>query len=325
MEVLVRFELSCDNARSAEAINRLFQDLASDDPATRNAAINEPPGFNRFTADALEELVEHHSDNLACLETAEADGDAFRAQFVCGWGAENFLVALASAAAGLEARITRLTAQYDEGGQVCDLIDGKPHLEEFEDYQTFEETGFVDLDQTALLSELLSNRPDDESDGPRDKFVQQSPESAEKYAAQERALLPVAQSYFEDTFRGVPLAFDEWYSDEYRASGALQWFETPEDCAESNKAWADEHGGVKNVDLRIKGQIDGLVSIDAEIVLHDGKVNESNTCWIFQDGRWKRHNSCAQIWIEIRELSDEQAEMLKELEGLFTGFSSGDK
>ena len=323
MEVFVEFQVSCPSARGAESMLRLFRGVAENGPEFEIASIAEEFDLDSNAIGGFEALIEFYSKELACLEHVEIDGTEFRSTFVCGWAAEEFLTGLAKATAGFGAEIVKLTAKFDEGVYVCDLVDGKPHLEEFDDYETYRETGFVNLDEPSSWAEIYSAYKAIEEKERQERASKKPPITDEKFAEQERTILPIAKKFLEDTFSGVALDIDEWYSDEYRASGALQFFDTPEDIAEANKAWADENGGLENIDVYVKGQIEGLVSIDAGITWNNGKVTESNKCWIFQNGRWKLHNSCAQIWIETRDLDDEQAAMLKELEGLFTSFSSG--
>jgi hypothetical protein len=320
MEVFVEFEISCNDSRSAERMASLFRSLSEIKPETEIASSLGIYNLDSNEISGLRELVEQHLQDLACLETAEVDGQVFRSSFVCGRGAENFLPGLASVSDRFEASITKLTARYDEGVYVCDLIDGEPHLEEFEEYESYLETGFVNLEEPSSLAELLSAPSAQEDNEKRERVFAQPEPTPEEFVEQERSILSIAKKYYEDTFNGVPLAFDEWYSEEYRASGALQWFEFPEDLAESNKEWADEHDGVEQIDLRVKGQIEGLVSIDAEIRTHDGKAKETNSCWLFQNDRWKLHNSCAQILFETRDMSDEEIAEFKQFEELFTKF-----
>ena len=113
--------------------------------------------MNSGEINSLEKLVEDHIENLGYLEAAEVDGKEFCSSFVCGWEGEDFLVSLAIVAESFKASIKKLTAEFDEGVYVCDLINGEPHLEEFEDYETYQETGFVNPGNKTGLSASNSN------------------------------------------------------------------------------------------------------------------------------------------------------------------------
>ena len=318
MEVFVEFEVSCENARRAELITSLFQSLSQNKPWNEIASSLEGYNLDSNEISALEKLAGNHLENLGGLETAEADGKVFRSTFVCGRGAEKFLVGLAKVSAKFQSSIIRLTAQYDEGVYVCDWVDGKLRLEEFEDYETYQQAGFVELENESPLPESTPDSATEASSSRGEKDSQQPLQDAGQYAEQERAVLAIAQKFHEDNFNGIPLDFGEWYSDEYHAAGWLDWLESPENAAQANKEWADSHDGVKSIDLTIKGQLEGLVSIDAQISMNDGKVKDSNSCWIYQNDRWKMHNSCTRIWVETQELSNEALEALKKFEELLT-------
>jgi hypothetical protein len=141
--------------------------------------------------------------------------------------------------------------------------------------------------------------------------------AAENHEEQEHDVLMNAKTYFENTFNGVPAEFSKWYSDEYHSSGWILLIKSPEGLAERNKEYATSHGGVLSIDLKVKGQIKGLVSVDALITFNDGEIRENNSCWIYQNDRWKMHTSCLQILANTKDLSDKELEDLKAFEELF--------
>ena len=141
-------------------------------------------------------------------------------------------------------------------------------------------------------------------------------QASDDHAEQEQVVLLKAKTYWENTFSGVPADFNIWYSDEYHSSGWILMIDSPEGLAKRNQEYAMNRGGISSIDLEIKDQIEGLVSLVTLVTFNNGETKEHKSCWIYQNDLWKMHTSCLQILVESRDLNDNELETIESFENI---------